>query len=72
MSFDIELDTVDIDECDAPQTAQPEKNTIENKRNTLLFYGFHACRNLTTQVRTLNYTYFSQDHSFRVCRKHKI
>ena len=47
MSFDIELDSIDIDECDAPLTVQSDKRTVQ-------FYGAHACRNATTEVSRLN------------------
>ena len=59
VSFDIELDSIDIDECDAPnKTAQPQKDRV-----LLRFYGAHACRD-TTEVGWLHNNVF-----FFNCRK---
>jgi hypothetical protein len=59
VSFDIELDSIDIDECDAPnKTAQPQKDRV-----LLRFYGAHACRD-TTEVGWLHDNVF-----FFNCRK---
>ena len=44
MSFDIELDSIEIDQCDVPQAIKPDKKIVH-------FYGSHACRNVTTKVR---------------------
>ena len=46
MSFDIELDSIEIDECDAPHSLRPEPDGVRKVQ----FYGAHACRNTTTEV----------------------
>ena len=50
MSFDIELDSIDVDECDVPLSSTPEKT---DGNHVVQFYGAHKCHNTSTKVHKL-------------------
>ena len=51
MSFDVELDSIDANECDAPPDTDPKEKPGKRR---VQFYGAHACHNKTTEVILFN------------------
>ncbi|CAB3996142.1 probable G- coupled receptor CG31760, partial [Paramuricea clavata] len=62
VTFDIELNSIEIDQCDAPETNQTWKSTLH-------FYGTHACRNETTECVHEHGGGFTAANYHCVCRK---